>query len=230
MSERGIHLERVGNIILVVCALVFATILVKREFFDTPSRAAATSQSGPPERVKNWDQLRANAVALRAPDAPVVVLEFADLECPACKAFYERLNQTAAAMHANVGLMMVHYPLTVHRFARPAARAMECANAQGEGPKFVDVAYAKQDSFGLKPWASYAKEAGVPNLDAFQACAQDTARIARVEEGRRLGQVMEVHWTPTIIINGWRFPGVPTDEQLRSTIQALEAGKAPPGA
>lgn len=229
MSAPANRFERATNVVLVGCALLFAFILVKREFFDKEAHAQSGAQAGPPTRVDNWNQLRGTGIALRSPDAPVVVLEFADLECPACKAFYERLNQTAADLHANVGLVMVHFPLSVHRFAKPAARAMECATAQGAGPKFVDVAYAKQDSFGLKPWVGYAKEAGVPNLDAFQACAQDTAHVARIEEGRRLGEAMEVHWTPTIIINGWRFPGVPSDDQLRSTLQALAAGKSPPG-
>lgn len=229
MTKRGSALERVANIVLIVCAVLFAVVLVKREFVDKGSGAVAASPLGPPARINNWDQIRANAIALRSPNAPVVVLEFADLECPACRAFYNRLNQTAADMHVNVGVEMVHFPLSIHRFARPAARAMECANAQGAAPKFVDVAYAKQDSFGLKSWSSYAKEAGVPDLSAFEACAQDTSRVVRIEEGLRLGESMKVLGTPTVIINGWRFPGVPTDTQLRSTIAALNAGKAPPG-
>ena len=229
MSDRRITLDRATNLALVVCALVFAVVLVRREFFDGAVPVAAASQLGPPTLVKNWDELRANAVALRAPDARVVVLEFADLECPACKAFYGRLNKTIADLHANVGLAMVHFPLPIHRFAKPAARAMECAVAQGAGAKFVDIAYAKQDSFGLKPWSSYATEAGVSNLSAFDACAKDTAAVARIDAGERLAKAMNVHATPTVIINGWQFPVPPSDDQLRSTILALEAGKAPPG-
>jgi len=125
---------------------------------------------------------------------------------------------------------MVHYPLSMHRFALPAARALECASSLGAAARFVDAAYAKQDSFGLKPWVGYAQEAGVGDTLAFSACLRDTARVERVEKGRRLGDSMKVRGTPVVIINGWRFSSVPNDNVLRETIKALMVGKPPPAA
>jgi protein-disulfide isomerase len=230
MSESGGKLERAMTMVLTLCAVLFAAILVKREFLDGDTRAVYAERSTVPERVDNWDELRANGLALHSPAAPVVVVEFADLECPACKQFHTRLKDAAADLDTDVGLVMVHFPLATHRFARPAARALECAHAAGAGARFVDVAYAKQDSFGLKPWTGYAAEAGVRDTAAFAACASDTAPVARVDNGRRLGESMDLTGTPTVIINGWRFPTVPNDTQLRAALKALMAGKAPPGA
>jgi protein-disulfide isomerase len=227
MSDK---IERVLSVALTAAALFFAVILAKREFFDDDGRHLPGEESGPPKRVSNWAELRASGLTLWAPKSAVSVVEFADLECPACKQFHARLKETAAELHTPIGLIMVHFPLSVHRFAKPAARALECAYSSGAGARFVDVAYAKQDSFGLKPWLEYAKEAGIHDTSAFAWCVQDTARIQRVEEGRRLGEAMKLQGTPAIVINGWQFRGVPNDAQLRAAIKALSHGQAPPGA
>jgi protein-disulfide isomerase len=226
MGQRSDKLERVLSLVLTVCAVVFAVILARRELFGGRA-AAASPATEAPVRVSNWSELRSAGLALRAPDAPVVVVEFADLECPACKRFHTRLEAVAAELDTEVGLVMVHFPIATHRFARPAARALECAHAAGAGARFVDLAYAKQDSLGLKSWASYAAEAGVRDTAAFGACARDAAPVERVERGRRLGDAIGVRGTPTVIINGWRFPAVPDDAQLRAALRAAARGEAP---
>lgn len=227
MSER---IDRVLSYLLTATALFFAGVLAKREFVDPDPRSVTAAREGVTiERVSNWDELLANGLPLWSPTAPVIVAEFADLECPACRRFHTRLQQTAADLQVDVGLVMLHYPLSTHRFARPAARALECAYSLGAGPRFVDVAYAKQDSLGLKSWISYAQEAGVQDTVSFAECVGSTGRVERVERGRGLGESMNVHATPTVIINGWRFSSVPNDAQLRGAIKALVRGQPPPG-
>lgn len=221
--------ERAMSLVLTVCAVVFAVILIKREFIDRDPGTLPRQESAAPEQVANWQELRSRGLSLGSPSAAIIVVEFADLECPACKTFHMRLKKTAADLRVDVGLVIVHYPLSIHRFARPAARALECANSLGAGARFVDVAYAKQDSFGLKSWASYAQEAGVRDTATFAACARDTARVERVEQGRLLGESMKVRGTPLVIINGWRFSNVPNDTDLREIIKALMRGEPPPG-
>lgn len=230
MSDNSGKFERAMSMVLTVCAVLFVGILTKKEFFGRGAQALQGQESGAPERISNWDELLAHAIPIRSPDAPVVVMEFADLECPACKRFNTRLEQTVRDLHADVGLVMLHYPLPMHRFAKPAARALECASSFGASARFVDLAYAKQDSFGLKPWVGYAEEAGIQDTVAYSACVRDTARIERVEQGLHLGQSLKIQGTPSVIINGWRFATVPGDDQLREAIKALMAGHDPPGA
>lgn len=222
--------ERAMSIVLTACALLFAGILLKREFVDRDAVQRPGLETTPPEQVANWEELLAHGLSLRSPDAPIIVVEFADLECPACKQFHTRFSETVAEMQAEVGLVMLHYPLSIHRFANAAARALECADSQGAASRFVDLAYAKQDSFGLKPWVDYAQEAGVRDTSVFGACVRGTATIDRLEQGTRIAASMNVRGTPTVIINGWRFSSPPSDAQLRGTIKALLAGKTPPDA
>jgi hypothetical protein len=58
-----------------------------------------------------------------------------------------------------------------------AARNAECAHEQGRFLSMHDVLYAKQDSFGIKPWAGYAREAGVPDIDRFELCSASAEPI-----------------------------------------------------
>lgn len=222
-------IEQTMSILLAASAVVFAGVLVKREFFDAPVSSSLIDESKAPSRVPNWEELQSNALPVWLPRSRVVVLEFADLECPACKQFHTRLKQAAAESHADVGLLFVHYPLSIHRFAGQAARALECVAPSGFSSRFVDLAYSKQDSFGLKLWVAYAKEAGVLDTAAFTACVRDTATIDRIEKGRIFGEKLKIRGTPLIIINGWRFYHVPSDAELRQVIRNVMAGKAPLG-
>jgi protein-disulfide isomerase len=155
---------------------------------------------------------------------------FADLECPACKRFHGRLREAAIAAGIDVDLRLIHFPLTIHRFANQAGIALECAARGGEGADFVDLAYAKQDSFGLKSWVSYAKEAGISDTASFEACMREPTSLARVNAGRLLGDSLDIRGTPVVVINGWRFHRVPADTELREILETLASNKAPPGA
>jgi protein-disulfide isomerase len=46
-----------------------------------------------------------------------------------------------------VSLIYIHFPLTGHRFAMPAARAAECAGNQGRFQAMYDQLFDGQDSF-----------------------------------------------------------------------------------
>ena len=121
----------------------------------------------------------------------------------------------------------VHFPLDFHRFARPAARAAECAAAQDRFDEFADALFEKQDSLGLKPWGAYANAARVPDVLAFDRCVADTVTVARIENGRALGKQLDVQGTPTVLVNGWRLPMPPDSAELSSIISEVLAGKRP---
>jgi protein-disulfide isomerase len=130
-------------------------------------------------------------------------------------------------MTEQLATYFVHFPLPRHTFARPAARAAECASDQDRVLAFHDLLYEKQDSLGLKPWSSYASEAMVPDMTRFASCVTDTAIVARIEAGIALGKRLALRGTPTVLVNGWRFEHPPTQVELLQTIEALREGKQP---
>lgn len=153
-------------------------------------------------------------------------MEFVDLECPFCRRYQATLQRVADQFGSAVSLVFLHYPLDMHRFARPAAQASECAERQGRFREFVEAAYAKQDSFGLKAWVSVAREAGVPDTAGFLRCLEG-APATRIDSARAAGEGIPVRGTPTLVVNGWTFRSPPPESELVRVITELLAGREP---
>lgn len=214
-------LERTLNVVLTVAVAVCAIVLVRREL--QPEAAAAPSV-GPPEYVKEWRELFPIAATFGAADAPIQLVVFTDFECPFCRRFHESVLQSMrSTLSDSVGLRVVHFPLPMHRFARPAALAFECGLRQSDSERLLDALYAKQDSFGLKSWVSYAVDAGVSDTLSFQACLR-SEKPTRIDAGFAMSQRLGIRGTPGVMVNGYLFPTPPTDSQLVSIARLLLAG------
>jgi protein-disulfide isomerase len=205
------QVEAVLSVLLMVAGGAVAVSVVHREFFQAPPPLLSFGPAAPPAYVNDWQKLLPTGVLIGDSAARIKIVEFGDFECPFCKKFHAAYSGLQKEYGNDVALVFVHYPLSIHRFARPAARAAECAGAQGSFTRFYDALFDKQDSLGLKPWTSYAIEAGVRDTLAFVRCASDTITVARVEAGRALGEKIGVQATPTVIVNGWRLGWVPYD-------------------
>lgn len=219
------NIDRFLSAALVGASLVMAGSLVHRELANRDSPAAM--EYAKPEWVPTWPSLLDIGVRLGNPRAPVKIVEFGDFECPYCKAFNAAEATVRKQLGDSVSVTFVHFPLTMHRFARGASRAAECAEALTRFDQMKDALFAKQDSFGLKSWASFAQDVGIQDTTSFHKCALDTARVPRIEAGLAAGAHLGVHGTPTIIINGWRLAAPPADSELLKTVRMIAEHKAP---
>jgi protein-disulfide isomerase len=111
-------------------------------------------------------------------------------------------------------------------FSHPT-RAAECAEQQGHFVEFVDAVFDKQDSLGLKSWASYAQDAKVPNLTRYVRCVEAPGAFARIDSGLIMAERAGVRATPTVFVNGWRFPIPPTSSRLSRAVSDLLGGLDP---
>jgi len=220
-----IKLDAIITAILVVCALVTTTILIHRELW--PSASPRLPIEDKPVLIARWRDSLDKGIRLGPVDAPVQLVEFADFECPFCASFHTTLKTVREQYRAQVSVVYVHFPLPMHRFALPAARASECAADQDRFEAIYDQLFEGQNSFGLKSWSEYAKAAGVVDLSAFDDCVKKTGTIARVAEGVRVGKELDVQGTPTVIVNGWKLGHPPSVKELDGMIKAVLAGKSP---
>jgi len=213
-------LERLASIGLTVAALIIAITFAYREFLATPS-GPPEPDAGPPSYVPNWRQMLSAGVLLGDSSAPVKIVEFGDFECPYCRQAEFGLRAVRKKYPSGVATVFVHFPLAMHRFALPAARAAECAAAQGHFDRMHDLIFDKQDSLGLKSWGSYAYEAGIRDTITFNPCDASRQDISRVDSGLAVGRRFGVNATPTILVNGWRFAVPPMTAELDSAVVSI---------
>jgi len=161
---QGTRLEQLASLALSVCAIGMTGAVVHQEFFR--SRAVSVRPSAALEYVKGWNSLVGSGRLVGDSAARVTVVEFMDLECPFCRQLNSTLQTLKKTYRTGVAYEFVHYPLPGHRFASIAARAAECGAAAGRFTPIIDALYAQQDSFGIRPWAAYAANAGISDTAA----------------------------------------------------------------
>jgi protein-disulfide isomerase len=206
-----------------LATVTVALALVHREFFPAQGKPVVRPN---PVHVADWQTIVPAARTLGDPNAPVKVIEFADLQCPFCRDFNSRMKAVQAKYRNSVALVFVHFPLPFHPHAQPAARAAECASSQGRFEQMIDSLYAGQASYGNRSWATYAKAAGVEDSTAFASCMADTASPPLVQAGLAIGRRLKVTATPTVFVNDLRFGIPPTDSELDAAIVKALAANA----
>ncbi len=219
------RLESVLTSVLTIAAVAMAAAVVKREFFPNAELTATSAATA--KFHSNWTEARAVGVELGNSEAALQIVEFLDLECSACALYHQRSIKPflRAADSADFSFVVVHRPLGMHQFAVPAARAAECAGAQGAFGVFVDSALAQQASFPAAPWEALAKQVGVKDMEAYSSCVQAEREMPRVLGGVSLATRMGINATPTILLNGWELPVPPSMETLQLFVAGIKAGE-----
>lgn len=221
---RGSRSEVFLNAVLAICAMLFAALLVRREFV-TPSRLSASAAQGPPTFIADWRTLESERRMFGDATAPIRIIEFVDFECPFCKRFAEELHRNRKTHPSKLAVSIVHFPLPSHRFARLAAYAADCALSEAKFPNMHDVLLAQQESLGVKSWSAFAVDAGITDTLAFQACMRSGSTARTIEDQLTRGRQLGVNATPTVILNGWKLPVPPSESELADILRKSESGK-----
>lgn len=224
-------------VVLGVVAVVGGFLLFRQ--LSGPSGTAATSLQ---PVVMSPEQLnRVPGISQGSPDAPVVIMEFADFQCGGCAQF-ARFTKPLLSDHiesGNVRFVWYDFPLVqIHRNAMLAARAGRCANEQGRFWPYHDVVFGNQSQWSestraVELFIGYAEQAGLER-QRFAECLRSDRFQQEVSESYQLGEAMGVSGTPTIFVNGKRVEQVPTrraewDALIRQEMGAPAAQPAPAG-
>jgi protein-disulfide isomerase len=176
---------------------------------------------------------RVQGISIGREDAPVVIYEFADFQCPACGQYASFVTPLIKERLVEPGLVRYVYydfPLVrAHPHAFLAARAGRCANEQGKFWGYHDLVYARQPTWSALSDATdffvdLAREAGLDE-ERFEACLRSDRYAEEVTRSLRLGESLGVQGTPTLFVNGKRLPNPPTFEELEQIVRQ-EAGVA----
>jgi len=135
-------------------------------------------------------------------DAPVVIIEFTDLQCPYCARFATQTFPQLRRNYVDTGRVRFasqDLPLPYHKFAVPAAVAARCAGEQGRFWEFREALFSAQATLRDEPYAGLARQFGL-DLGQFAACRSDERQTARVLEGIDLARANGITSTPTFLI------------------------------
>jgi protein-disulfide isomerase len=223
-------METILSSVVALSAAVVALSLAKREFLPASPNSAvlANAQTLQPRLIPDWEQAVTVGTPSTNDSTPVTLVEFADLECPYCRKFHqELLPELRKEFGSDLKFVFVHFPIPSHRFAKPAARLMECAKTRGAYWQMLDAIYSAQDSLGLKSWGSFAKSKNATDSTYYEDCARNENATSAIVDGLAFGERANVRGTPAIMLNGWLFDQPPSHETLRGAIKAMIEGKEP---
>lgn len=225
------HLGGLAFWTIALCAFLSTVLLVRREFFLETAAGTAPNISGlerKPVYVEGWQEAVASGIRMGSADAPIQIIEFADFQCPGCARYEATLRAVRGKYNGDrVALTFTHYPLSYHDSAEAAARAAECAHVQGRFEQMRSLLFEHQQQLGLVPWAKLAEEAGVADIGNFQSCLNGSESLQRVLQAKSIGEKIGIPSTPTIIVNGWMLPSLPSAENFDKIIDNVVDGRAP---
>src|SRR5579859_808442 len=140
--------------------------------------------------------------------APVTIVEFGDLQCPACKAAQPTIEALVAAV-PNARFVFQNFPLDMHNWAAKGAAYADCVGRASNDAfwKFVSKTYETQADITAEnadeKLTAIADGAGVKGSE-IAACAAKPETKTHVDASLALGKSVDVTGTPTLFINGRR--------------------------
>ena len=214
-----------GAIILAGVLISAAIIYSNGGFskFNTGGAANIGDTSTGPKAVSTDDD-----AYLGDKDAPVVMIEFSDFQCPFCRSFWRDTLPLIKSEYIDTGKVRFVYrdfPLSFHPGAMPAAQAAECAEDQGKYWEMHDKIFSEQEKLGsgtvqfsiddLKKWSN---QIGL-DQNEFNSCLDSGKYANEVANDQNDGQAAGVSGTPGFFINGKSIVGAQPFSVFKSLIE-----------
>lgn len=152
-------------------------------------------------------------------DAPVVMVEFSDYQCPYCERFHqETYSQIRATYEGRIRFVYRDMPLPqIHPDAMLAAEAADCANEQGAFWDYHDLLFNNQQDLSRTALGSYATQLRL-DINTFNQCL-DTGRYQQeITSDMQAAASYGVQGTPTFFINGRPIVGAQPFEVFAAVI------------
>lgn len=191
--------------------------------------AGNSGSSGGPvasvDRVADGDWVSGNR------ESKTVLVEFSDLQCPACKAFFPAVKKLAKNHPDDLAIVYRHFPLKqIHRNAQRAAQFAEAAGLQSKFWEFHDKLFDEQSDWSSAgdPSSKFRDYASALGLDSAKLATDANTQAAKdaVAADVKSGNAAAVNATPTFFLNGQRVSGFKsTDDFVKRVEEAINAAK-----
>ncbi len=160
-----------------------------------------------------------------SPDAAVVLVIYADFQCPGCAVLAQAVQQLQAEFADQIAVVYRHFPLAQDNDkALLAVQAAEAAARQGAFWIVHDALYARQAEWvGLTPaafrdWLLQQAPAWGLDPDRLAADLDDPALAAQAQAAWEQGRAAGLDRVPLVFVNGVLYTGPATYADLRAVV------------
>jgi protein-disulfide isomerase len=187
-----------------------------------PQTAAATLQDVDPHK------------AFGSKNAPVIMEEFSDYQCPACKTLYTTTNRLLMDNYVSTGkVYLIHrdFPLTMHAYSRIAARYARAAAEIGKIEPVEQTLFQNQEKWEQTGDVDGAVAAvlSASEMNKVRALVKGGTLDSLIDKDFALGQMYRVNQTPTTVFHckGQTYPyaGVMTYDTMKQFLEQLLSQK-----
>ncbi|MBD2177394.1 thioredoxin domain-containing protein [Pseudanabaena sp. FACHB-1998] len=155
----------------------------------------------------------------------IIFAEFSDFECPYCAKAHAVVKEFMASNQNDVTLVYKHFPLKdIHAQAEPAALASWAALQQNRFWEYHDALFEQQKKLGEDFYVELAKSLNL-DLAKFNRDRQSAEAKTAIQKDVELGKSIGVRGTPSYLVNGVFFSGVPDIKDLQGLINQIKSGK-----
>ena len=160
-------------------------------------------------------------------DAGVVVVEFADFQCPYCQSVVPTLRELLEKYPRQVRWVFRDFPISsLHPAAPIAHEAARCAGAQGKFWEYHDLLFERSPRHAPEELKQYARDLQIDSAE-FERCLDGGTSRAEVMSDVREGGRLGVSATPTFFVNGRALVGSqPLSEFQKLIERELSESKA----
>lgn len=158
------------------------------------------------------------------PDAPLVLVEYGDFECPDCGQAYPFLNQIKAEFAGRLCFVFRNMPLDqlypIHPHATIAANGAQAAALQGKFWEMHDLLFENQNDLSEEKIVELAEKLGL-NMEQFEEDFASAEVAEQVEDNLNSGKDNGVTSTPTFFLNGEKIEDSRNYEALIERLRAI---------
>ena len=158
--------------------------------------------------------------------APVTVIEYSSLTCPHCAQFHQAAFPVLKSEFIDTGkVRFVFRDFPLDQVALSGSMVARCAG-RNKFFAFIDTLFAQQTGWAndpnpLEALSRIARLGGLSQAN-FNKCLKDKKIADKIIKQRMNGdKIFAINSTPTIIINGRKFSGGLSVEQLRALLSKL---------
>ncbi|MBQ3320686.1 thioredoxin domain-containing protein [Candidatus Saccharibacteria bacterium] len=144
-------------------------------------------------------------------DAPVLIFEYADFQCPGCASINPRVNKVIEQLDGKLAVVYRSYLLSYHKNGTAAASAAEAAGLQGYWKPYADKLFAEQSEWEYASasertelFNKYFTEVteGKGDLDRFNSDISSDAVSKKISFDMGIGKRVDIEGTPAFYIDG----------------------------